>query len=367
MADRVIGATRCAHCRAAEAVDNCSVCRNAVCAACAADWTTCPEPVGRELRLGMGRRLRFVTANGRLGLVRDALSPDMWVDFRHMRWTRLAAPAGDVPHGESHTEPQPMPGRRWIGRRRELIKHGKSRTWRHLGYDLVDEEGAILCAWTAAPELPRWTLAPDYSLAWAVSSDQRVCTFELEPPYRFSAREVLPGHALQAFDFDVAAGLAAAGTWGGVTVYRTGETWSPAGQLDVDADVGWVGIAGGRVAVVVDRKRSDTLKVWAVDADGKPNGALHTSDHADGLRSLGAITPDGRHLALATARGDRVLLFDLELGDVTELGGHTDDVCLIAFVDNGQRLITADCDNRVIIRPRTDRGYAEQLRPAALD
>lgn len=66
--------------------------------------------------------------------------------------------------------------------------------------------------------------------------------------------------------------------------------------------------------------------------------------------SLAAISPDGRFVALARQQ-NRVAVHDLDGDTAHVLGEHTDSICHLAFADDGA-LISADDDNRVIIRPR---------------
>lgn len=63
---RAPGRVVCAHCKREPARDDCATCGMARCDGCS---QPCPRPVVREIRLGMGRRLRDIDPTGRYGLV----------------------------------------------------------------------------------------------------------------------------------------------------------------------------------------------------------------------------------------------------------------------------------------------------------
>ena len=55
-------------------------------------------------------------------------------------------------------------------------------------------------------------------------------------------------------------------------------------------------------------------------------------------------------------------MIDLDTRHASAVGGHTDGVSFVAFAGSGM-LITADDDNRVIMRPRTAIGYDVPIVP----
>jgi hypothetical protein len=69
-----------------------------------------------------------------------------------------------------------------------------------------------------------------------------------------------------------------------------------------------------------------------------------------------ALSPDGRLLAFASLSSDDVGVVSIDDGSIVYYDGHTDNVRLVAFSDDGSVLISADDDNRVIIRPRIGSG-----------
>lgn len=369
MADRILGATRCAHCRAAAAERTCPSCAASVCPACAADWTTCSEPVGRELRLGVGRRLVRVGFDGRLALTGGPVRRERWIDLRKLTWADPERPPVAWPGRERLLDPAPAPEGRWLLRRERWVGQGNSGGWRPDGYDLVDHAGALVAHWPDAPSCQAATVAPSGRAAWAMGSEQQLLLLTLVKPYRcVTSTDVMPGQLVQSADVDLDAKCAVVASWGVLELLRLeGEAWVPAGTVRFDGgDTAWVGLGTGRVAAVVDRRRVDTVLAWGVDATGAPTAEIFSVDFPDGLRRVGALSPDGRYVAVATI-DHRVLLMDVDARTTTELEGHTDDVCYIGFVDGGRQLVTADCDNRVIIRPRTSSGYATLVRLAMVE
>lgn len=371
MADRILGATRCAHCRAAAAERTCPSCTASVCPACAADWTTCSEPVGRELRLGVGRRLVRVGFDGRLALTSGPVRRKRWIDLRKLTWAdeELALPPVRWFGQERLVDPAPALDGMWLFRRELYVGQGNSGGWTPCGYDLVDSAGALVAHWPDAAPGGAATVEPGGRAAWAIGSDQRLSWFTLVEPYRcVTSPDVMPGQVVQAADVDLDTKRAVVASWGVLELLRLhGDAWVPAGTVRFDGgDSAWVGLASGRVAAVVDRRRIDTVLVWGVRGSGTPDKEIVSFDFPDGLRRVGAMSPDGRYVAVATL-DHRVLLLDLDARTKTELEGHTDDVCYIGFVDGGRQLVTADCDNRVIIRPRTSSGYATLVRLAMVE
>src|SRR5262245_10280161 len=86
MVARGPGDVGCAHCTRIGADRPCAVCTHLVCQACAADWTTCSEPSGRLVRLGLSARLRDVDPSGRIGLVSHWRQSLRLFDLRRLCW-----------------------------------------------------------------------------------------------------------------------------------------------------------------------------------------------------------------------------------------------------------------------------------------
>ncbi|HLU68317.1 MAG TPA: hypothetical protein VKZ63_18665, partial [Kofleriaceae bacterium] len=336
----------------------CGTCGRFVCAACLLDWTGCERRVPIEVRLGTGSRLRDVEPTGRLGLVSHWRRRARLLDLRRLcwittavkppRWRSQMALTRDgaiiesffvpAPASTSPNAPQAFAGLRrvWLARRAVEV-------WGDVG-----PIGRGL-------EIGRRGTA-----AWYVRSDETMQLLHLDAPAPLRASHLapLPGKVVQSVHLDEARGLVAAGSWAEVALYRIEEerlALLSAARLG-SGDVPWIAIAGPRLVALVVSQTTATLRSWALGQPLRRSGEQSRAIAGRAL-PLGSATPDGRFVALA--RGDRTIeLHDLERQDALELEGHTDDVCLVRFVADGRLLVTADLDNRVILRPRGPGGFS---------
>jgi hypothetical protein len=72
-----------------------------------------------------------------------------------------------------------------------------------------------------------------------------------------------------------------------------------------------------------------------------------------------SLSRDGRYLALAI--DEELTVYDLDDEIETVFSEHTDTISLVRFAGDDHVLISADDDNRVVLRPRTPTGYARPL------
>ena len=79
-----------------------------------------------------------------------------------------------------------------------------------------------------------------------------------------------------------------------------------------------------------------------------------------------ALSRDGRYFAAATPRNDLVV-HDLDHESEQVFTEHTDEINHIRFGGDDHLLISADRDNRVVLRPRTATGYAKPLLSVEVD
>lgn len=185
-------------------------------------------------------------------------------------------------------------------------------------------------------------------LVVVISPDETVRTFE-----------PLPRRVVQACHVDLEAGVMASGSWGEIALHRiVGDRIVPIDRVRTTGNVSWIAFEEPWLVGCVE----GVIRIWPV-GENTIGPERHHHDAGVSYDSLlwntGAISRDGRYLAMGIDR--RVVVHDLEKDLVVEYEGHTDDICLVRFVGSDQMLITADEDNRVILRPRTLSGYARSV------
>lgn len=179
-----------------------------------------------------------------------------------------------------------------------------------------------------------------------------------------AARTVRLRQLIHGMDVDGAMDLVAVGLFDGVAFYRISDGQHLGTCALGDGNVLAVALGGGRVAAVGESRR---LRVLAAAQQRAPRGweQLPLPPVRAG-RNLAPeeldLSGDGALVALRRKRKD-VLVVQLASGQQQLLKGHTDRVHLVRFVSAGQRLVTADKDNRVIIWPRA----GERLITASRD
>lgn len=365
MIGRGADAIGCAHCEATVGHNECRICGRIVCDACFADWTTCAAPSGREVRLGMTARLRAVDPDGRYGLVTAFRHPWRALDLRQLRWidteVELALDHADVYLTADGRMLQTEAGAFYLGslqtsrwdayqpERSVLTARVMASGWISLvtsadTVDLVD-----LNALEPAPFLRHILLSNQYADAPAIS---------LTP---FPGRVVQSAAAVPESD----AFVVASGTWQEIAIHRIrGELRERTAHIKTDGDVRWIAIAGSTVAAVVVGARSGTLTTWRIDDRGELGHRVDRDDHGEPVIAA-SLSRDGRYLAAALS--DRSVAVHAVVESTTQVfTEHTDAVSLIRFVGDDHLLVTADDDNRVILRPRTEVGYAEVVMPVEL-
>jgi hypothetical protein len=72
-----------------------------------------------------------------------------------------------------------------------------------------------------------------------------------------------------------------------------------------------------------------------------------------------AMSRDGSYIAIGT--GDTLTVHDLERNRTAHFDEHSDKINYIRFAADDHVIISADTDNRVVLRPRTPDGYAKPV------
>ena len=368
------GKVFCGHCTRRLAEETCPGCQREVCARCADDFASCPQPRSFQYRLGIGSRLRLFSARAELGLVStltrrlELIDP---VGHRRLagadwsyRWSRAMkyfgaiSAAGELLHARRYwAAPDAAP------RARSLA----------LADSMIELEQKISVA----------RLDRSETAVIATTADERLVVLELAPAGERERRPVrdtrlvapLVNRVLQAIDGDLGSGVLCAATHGelgvmrieGAGARRVGVT--PTENLDAI----WVGVSGSRVALIMGERGGFSnplpeyvLQVRDVDESLDPiYSATHRLGGSVQQDAVADISDDGRFVAVALAGRD-IAVHDIERGEVQRLGGHTDAIAALRFGPGARFLASGDFDNRVIVRFRGSDGFAGPLEETAL-
>jgi hypothetical protein len=370
------GAVGCAHCRTIGATVDCRVCGHLVCPACAADWTTCEAPSGRVIRLGTTARLRDVDPTGRLGLVSRWRGAMRLLDLRRMCWVNGPELPGYYRPGVMTQVVPRLTGRGhllhpvWVTgvEANSLVLAGLAATSVLTGEKAELETGPASHGGMVSATGDRY---------WFIGESERIEIVQLATmpgtagavslgpieAWRVDRYEPMPGKVMQSAFVDAERELIAVGTWGGVGLYRINEgRHPPLGRAEAPGDVRWIALGGHRLAAIVGGRAAIT--VWRLKDDLTIGGVMYHHSCASRVRAA-SLSRDGRYLALGLA-DDSVELHALDTATVTRFTEHTDRICLVAFAGDDHLLVTADNDNRVVLRPRVADGYARVAMPVAL-
>jgi WD40 repeat protein len=355
MVARGAGDVGCAHCTVIGANRSCQVCTRLVCSNCGADWTTCPEPTGREVRLGRTARLRDVDPTGRIGLVTKWVGAMRCLDLRRLRWVDAELPRHHkvserqilerlTPTGELYCSKYTLVGN--DGGSAQAFQAVQKRSLESMAglapvVEIETEEPAENAGMTKDGD---YYYVSSTQLVVVIAPDQTVRTFE-----------PLPRRVVQACHVDLEAGTLASGTWGEIALHRiVKDTIEPLDRVRTTGNVSWVELSEPWLAACVDGH----LRVWHVGENFVIGRETYQHVVGDPVRAAN-ISRDGLYLAFGTK--NKVLLHDLYRDIVITYEDHSDDICLVRFAGVDQMLVTADEDNRVVLRPRTSSGYVRSL------
>ncbi|HEY5925238.1 MAG TPA: hypothetical protein VIV11_26325 [Kofleriaceae bacterium] len=358
MVARGAGAVGCAHCTLIGADRSCQVCTRLVCETCAADWATCREPSGRVVRLGLSARLRDVDPLGRLGLVSHWRRPPRLFDLRRLRWIN-AGTHGVIRSNRAHPARLTGDGRVIYGvwKWDDVVEGSQARIFDGMRVvDLRRETSHVVTGVDAPARNTAVTASED--IFYYVTDSERVTIATGETSY---AVDPLPRRVIQAAHIDATRRLLAATSWSEVALHRiVDETLERVSYLKTEqqGDIEWVAVAGPWVAYAVRRFGTATvIEVRRLGGDLVIGDVVHR--HAGSKLHAASLSRDGRYLAAAF--DDRLLVHELATDTVTFFTEHTDKINLVRFAGDDHVLISADTDNRVVLRPRTETGYARPL------
>jgi len=352
MVARGPGAVGCAHCVQIGAEVSCQVCGRLVCTRCEADWATCSEPSGRVIRLGIGARLRDVDPGGQLGLVSTWHRSRKLLDLRRLRWYDAVVPGAWSMY--ERVDPRlTASGHLICARYRQDVFVGmyalELATREEIRISDVEPAGLALVS------------ARNDRFVY-VSSNQIVIVIEVSPRPAPTLRfDPLPRKMLHAVTLEAERGLLAAGSWSEVVLHRIrGTKLELLGRGATHGNVTFVAVAGGWLVAAARADGTTRVTAWALDAADEITDVAWQLEDTRVLKSA-ALSRDGRDFAFSF--GTEVIVRDLATGTAMTFTEHTDEVILIRFAGDDHVLVTADADNRVVLRPRTATGYARALRP----
>jgi len=369
MQPKAPGFVPCAHCSRPGAVEPCASCTHLVCADCRLDWTTCPQPCGQEIRLGLGARLRELSHSGRLGIVVGWRGDLHILDLRRVRYVdtryRLASTTFSSLLGSALGLLLTRDGR-LVRERWEWSDASQNRFRVFAGFDVeelangyvrtVRVEQATSPLEASGPVPHSLRLTRDDRLVWYERSNETVQIVDLETRASHNLSPV-SGQVIQRAYVDAASGRIATGTYGAVHVHRfSGAALTELGVAPCpDDDILAIELAGSRLLVVSGRAHiRATLRVFELAGDRVAARPIHERS-VDGPVAC-ALSARGDYAAVS--RADHAVELHAVGGEMIELGGHSDTVRLVRFARSDDELVTADDDNRIIIRPRTSAGFA---------
>lgn len=387
---RAAGEVGCAHCTTMGADRACQVCTRLVCEKCAADWSTCSEPSGRVVRLGASARVRDVDPLGRIALVSHWRKPLRLFDLRALAWL-----------------PQTLSRLIYLTSRAMQPRLTSDRSLIHLNLIRLSESHVRAdIRWASFGDLPsdeKTVAMPSHGSGvsatgdhyWFVSETQNVVVQHREfpeerpdpealgtilvarekPNYQprivEDSYEPLPRKVVQVAYLHVSDThkLLASGSWSELALHRLvddGLELVTKFKPSVEGDVAWLGIGGPWFIAAIRRSTGGVrFQLHLLDPGGQ--GALAPGPVAREITptspfKTAAISRDGRHLAIATDAG--LTVHDLDTRTEQTFTEHTDEINYVRFASDDHVLISADCDNRLILRPRTpDGSYARPLIP----
>jgi hypothetical protein len=170
---------------------------------------------------------------------------------------------------------------------------------------------------------------------------------------------------VQSVFVDGSRDVMAAATWGMIAIYRIVDgKLVPAGTVETTGDVRWVAVAGPTLAATVTGSGRTTVVAWRLN-DDLSIGEVEYQCHHDRPVRHASLSRDGRFVAVGLG-DDRIVVHALEPATLASFTEHTDRICLVRFAGDDDLLITADDDNRVVLRPRVGAGYARTAMPVDL-
>jgi WD40 repeat protein len=173
----------------------------------------------------------------------------------------------------------------------------------------------------------------------------------------------MPNRVIQAAHHDAGRELLATATWGEIRLHRVDrDQLRFVSKTRTTGDVRWIAVGGSWLAAWIAGGEHTGITMWSLD--GKDQIDKVEVRHPRNVQTA-ALSRDGRYLAFATD-GDTILVHSLDTDTYATFDEHTDDVTAVRFTGDDHVLVTADADNRIVMRPRTKTGYARPVMPVEI-
>lgn len=358
MVARGPGAVGCAHCKIVGADRSCQICTRLVCEACAADWTTCGEPSGRMVRLGLTARLRDVDPTGRFGLVSHWRQPMRLFDLRQLRWIAdVRVPRAAYLFNRRY--PPRLTGDGRVIYPSWSAGSGYERESPRMFDGMHVEDLHTHKAYVVASDVPEHGTAVSATkdIFYYVTETQRVAIIDGRTTYSF---DPLPRKVIHAVHLDGERRLLASGSWSEVVLHQIDDKLVRLSHRTTErtGDVTWLATGGPWLALAAQTLGGvASIEVHRIARDLTIGETVYRHVTSD-LRSA-SMSRDGRYLAFTGTDG--LVVQALDSGEETVFTEHTDSINLVRFAGDDHVLISADTDNRVVLRPRTPAGYARPI------
>ena len=317
------------------------------------------------MRLGRTARLRDVDPLGRLGFVTHWRRPPRLFDLRQLRWI-------DGPHlgrgvylwNRKHPPRLTAKGRLIYGEWSPGSGYERTTPVLFDTMRVIDLRGDTSFRVHIDAPAHGTAVSPTQDIFYYATETQRVAVIH---GARNFIVDPLPRKVVQSVFVDGERSLLVAASWSEIVVHRIVDDELQRVtrlQTELQGDIPWVAIAGpwllvaiqcyaeppviGKTIVIEVRRFDDALTIGPV---------VHR--HAGTQLRAASVSRDGRYFAAAI--DDRLLVHELDTDTVTFFTEHTDKINLVRFAGDDHVLISADTDNRVVLRPRTETGYVRPL------
>ena len=361
------GAVLCAHCRKPGGRGMCTSCELSVCRPCAADHTTCHVPCARELRLGIGARLRRVDSSGRYGLVSHLFRRPRLVDL--CKFTLAALPRRV--RRNRHLHPILTASRQLVTPEYRQTTNGLSAIGISV-LSLDDETQHVIHTKGSQPLAMR--MCRNDRIVSVTRYDETVALYDLRSKQSTIVRP-MGAEVIQDVELDSTDMVMACSTYGRIDLDRVGTHGleNITSLYVANTDIPWLALSRHVLTYIARTSRTEhQIVVQHLHSTSLPAGKStfvypsNNTHRAPLQRPIAAsMTNDAQFLAIALANQE-LSVINLRSGQQQSLSGHRDTITLVAFSTEGNQLVSADNDGRVIVRPYANGEFVSTYAPVSL-